>query len=123
MLCLRKLNVEKSNRTSGHSLSTADVRLNMFDKRYDITVTLQQLAVILVFNDEKTLTWKEVKGLTKFGDAELARLIKVSKIFALKFEDDIWFCRQRKRLAERCLLFVHEFFCPVNYSLTWIVDC
>ncbi|KAI8923153.1 Cullin [Entophlyctis helioformis] len=59
-----------------HHLSKGDVRYNGNDKRYELSMTLYQMAVLLLFNDTATLTLQDIEAHTKIGKVELSRILK-----------------------------------------------
>ena len=59
---------------------TADVRLNLADKRYELNVSLHQLGVLLLFNGGTTLSLKEIQDDTKLSDVEIGRVCKVGRV-------------------------------------------
>ncbi|KAG0230091.1 Cullin-2 [Mortierella sp. GBA43] len=54
----------------------ADVRVNYLDKRYELSVSLYQFAVLVVFNAGDSYTAAEIGNQTKLVEAELIRVIK-----------------------------------------------
>ncbi|KAI8821123.1 Cullin [Fimicolochytrium jonesii] len=59
-----------------HHLARADVKLNNFDKRYELALTLYQTGVLLLFNNVTKLTVAEIKEQIKLGDADVGRIVK-----------------------------------------------
>ncbi|CAB4428705.1 unnamed protein product [Rhizophagus irregularis] len=57
-------------------LSKADVKLTYLDKRYEFSVSLHQLGVLLLYNDADMFTFKEIIEHTGLNDQELKRVIK-----------------------------------------------
>ncbi|CAG8496671.1 9525_t:CDS:10, partial [Paraglomus occultum] len=57
-------------------LSKADVKLTYLDRRYEFSVSLHQLGVLLLFNNVDVLTLKDIKEHTRLNDAEVRRIIK-----------------------------------------------
>ncbi|KAF8933640.1 Cullin [Dissophora ornata] len=70
------------NRHSGRKLSwfwhwcRADVRVNYLDKRYELSLSLYQFAVLAVFNSGDSYTVSEIRDQTKLVEAELIRVVK-----------------------------------------------
>ncbi|KAI1303393.1 Cullin-2 [Mortierella claussenii] len=70
------------NRHSGRKLSwfwhwcRADVRVNYLDKRYELSLSLYQFAVLAVFNAGDTFTVAEIREQTKLIEFELIRVVK-----------------------------------------------
>ena len=56
----------------------ADVKLTYLDRRYEFSVSLHQLGVLLLFNNVDVLALKDIKEHTRLNDAEVKRIIKVS---------------------------------------------
>ncbi|KAF9954603.1 Cullin-2 [Modicella reniformis] len=69
-------------RHSGRKLSwfwhwcRADVRVNYLDKRYELSVSLYQFAVLAVFNAGYSYALAEIGVQTKIVEAELIRVVK-----------------------------------------------
>ncbi|CAG8456136.1 9200_t:CDS:10 [Ambispora leptoticha] len=57
-------------------LSKADVKLGYLDKRYEFSVSLYQLGVLLLFNAVDMLTFKEISEHTRLNEQELKRVLK-----------------------------------------------
>jgi hypothetical protein len=55
----------------------ADVKLTYLDKRYEFSVSLHQLGVLLLYNGANMFTFKEIIEHTGLNDQELKRVIKV----------------------------------------------
>ncbi|KAF9087137.1 hypothetical protein BGX23_008323 [Mortierella sp. AD031] len=70
------------NRHSGRKLSwfwhwcRADVRVNYLDKRYELSLSLYQFAVLAVFNAGDSFTVAEIRDQTKLIEFELFRVVK-----------------------------------------------
>ncbi|KAG0280306.1 hypothetical protein BGZ95_010585 [Linnemannia exigua] len=70
------------NRHSGRKLSwfwhwcRADVRVNYLDKRYELSLSLYQFAVLAVFNAGDSFTMTEIRDQTKLIEFELIRVVK-----------------------------------------------
>ncbi|KAF9175577.1 Cullin-2 [Mortierella sp. AD011] len=70
------------NRHSGRKLSwfwhwcRADVRVNYLDKRYELSLSLYQFAVLAVFNAGNSYTVSEIRDQTKLVEFELIRVVK-----------------------------------------------
>ncbi|KAF9951080.1 Cullin-2 [Mortierella alpina] len=70
------------NRHSGRKLSwfwhwcRADVRVNYLDKRYELSLSLYQFAVLAVFNAGDTYSLLEIRDQTKLMEFELIRVAK-----------------------------------------------
>ncbi|KAG0209305.1 Cullin-2 [Mortierella sp. GBA30] len=70
------------NRHNGRKLSwfwhwcRADVRVNYLDKRYELSLSLYQFAVLAVFNAGDTYTLAEIREQTKLVEFELLRVAK-----------------------------------------------
>ncbi|KAF9918224.1 hypothetical protein FBU30_000313 [Linnemannia zychae] len=70
------------NRHSGRKLSwfwhwcRADVRVNYLDKRYELSLSLYQFAVLAVFNAGDSFTVAEIQEQIKLVESELIRVIK-----------------------------------------------
>ncbi|KAF9433534.1 Cullin-2 [Entomortierella beljakovae] len=70
------------NRHSGRKLSwfwhwcRADVRVNYLDKRYELSLSLYQFAVLAVFNAGTSYTVSEIRDQTKLVEFELIRVVK-----------------------------------------------
>ena len=54
----------------------ADVRVTYLDKRYELSVSLYQFAVLAVFNAGDSYTVGEIGNQTKLVEAELIRVVK-----------------------------------------------
>ncbi|KAJ3328293.1 hypothetical protein HDU76_010208 [Blyttiomyces sp. JEL0837] len=54
----------------------ADVKVNGFDRKYELNISLHQLILLLLFNQTDTVTADMMLSHTKFTDAELKRTIK-----------------------------------------------
>ncbi|CAI2161539.1 18874_t:CDS:10 [Funneliformis geosporum] len=71
-----------SNQHSGRRLtwlwhlSKADVKLTYLDKRYEFSVSLYQLGVLLLYNGADMFTFKEIIEHTGLNDQELRRVMK-----------------------------------------------
>jgi cullin 2 len=69
-----------SNKYSGrrliwlHHLTRSDVRLHGFDKRYELTVSGIQLALLMYFNDRDRTSLRELAQYLELSLAEVARL-------------------------------------------------
>ncbi|RIB08915.1 Cullin [Gigaspora rosea] len=57
-------------------LSKADVKLNYLDKRYEFSVSLHQLGVLLLFNNVDTYSFRDIREHTGLNDLELKRVMK-----------------------------------------------
>ncbi|CAG8443676.1 9696_t:CDS:10 [Ambispora gerdemannii] len=57
-------------------LSKADAKLGYLDKRYEFSVSLYQLGVLLLFNTIDMLTFKEICEHTRLNEQELKRVLK-----------------------------------------------
>ncbi|RHZ52955.1 hypothetical protein Glove_454g2 [Diversispora epigaea] len=57
-------------------LSKAELKLNYLDKRYEFSVSLHQLGVLLLFNIVTVYTFKDIKDHTGLSEQELKRVIK-----------------------------------------------
>ncbi|KAF9187316.1 hypothetical protein BGZ51_001406 [Haplosporangium sp. Z 767] len=70
------------NRHSGRKLSwfwnwcRADVRVNYLDKRYELSLSLYQFAVLAVFNAGDAYTLAEIREQTKLVEFELIRVVR-----------------------------------------------
>ncbi|KAG0042940.1 Cullin-2 [Gryganskiella cystojenkinii] len=70
------------NRHSGRKLSwfwhwcRADVRVNYLDKRYELSLSLYQFAVLAVFNAGDSFSLSEIKDQTHLIEFELIRVVK-----------------------------------------------
>ncbi|KAG0288182.1 Cullin-2, partial [Dissophora globulifera] len=70
------------NRHSGRKLSwfwhwcRADVRVTYLDKRYELSLSLYQFAVLAVFNSGDSFSLSEIKEQTKLVEVELVRVVK-----------------------------------------------
>ncbi|KAG0028351.1 hypothetical protein BGZ81_004802 [Podila clonocystis] len=70
------------NRHSGRKLSwfwhwcRADVRVNFLDKRYELSLSLYQFAVLAVFNAGDSFTLHEIRSQIKLVEFELIRVVK-----------------------------------------------
>ncbi|KAJ3409583.1 Cullin-2 [Chytridiales sp. JEL 0842] len=56
--------------------SLADVKVNFADKKYELNVSMHQLAVLLAFNDTLSISNKSLAELTKSSEAEMGRVVK-----------------------------------------------
>ncbi|CAG8591155.1 13153_t:CDS:10, partial [Acaulospora colombiana] len=54
----------------------ADVKLNYLDKRYEFSVSLHQLGVLLLFNNADSYSFKDIRDHTGLNDQELKRVMK-----------------------------------------------
>ncbi|CAG8659349.1 7851_t:CDS:2, partial [Acaulospora morrowiae] len=54
-------------------LSKADVKLNYLDKRYEFSVSLHQLGVLLLFNNADAYSFKDIREHTGLSEQELKR--------------------------------------------------
>jgi hypothetical protein len=61
-----------------HHLSRVDVKLNGFDKRYEINMSTYQFSILLALNEFEQMSIKRLNELTCLPEQELIRLIKVS---------------------------------------------
>ncbi|KAG4105964.1 Cullin-domain-containing protein [Neocallimastix lanati (nom. inval.)] len=59
-----------------YQLSKADVRLHMEDKRYELNMTLYQLAILLLFNNEDSFTINDIVNQTQLPLSEVSRFLK-----------------------------------------------
>ncbi|CAG8608507.1 6088_t:CDS:10, partial [Dentiscutata heterogama] len=57
-------------------LSKADVKLNYLDKRYEFSVSLHQLGVLLLFNNVDAYSFRDIREHTGLNDLELKRVMK-----------------------------------------------
>lgn len=57
-------------------LFRGEIRVNNFDKRYDISGTLTHAALLLQYNDRTSYLFSELKALLQLTDAELAQSVK-----------------------------------------------
>ncbi|KAJ1533084.1 Cullin-2, partial [Nowakowskiella sp. JEL0078] len=71
-----------------HHLAKADIRLNGYDKRYEINMSVFQLAVLLQFNNTTTLTITELSTYTKLAVLEVRRIVKSFVDIALLLSDN-----------------------------------
>jgi hypothetical protein len=51
--------------------------VNYLDKKYELNVSMHQLAVLLAFNDSDTFTVQSLQNLTNSNEGELLRVLKV----------------------------------------------
>ena len=58
-------------------LARNDVRLNGFDKRYELQVSLFQLGVLLVFNGGDSFPLRDILEATKLNQIEFVKNVKV----------------------------------------------
>lgn len=56
-----------------YNMGTADVKANGFSKPYELTVSTYQMAILLLFNSDKTLTIKDIETKTKIPPIDLKR--------------------------------------------------
>jgi len=56
--------------------TTADVRVNFLDKRYELSVSLYQFAVLAVFNAGDSFSLAEIREQTRLVEFELVRVVK-----------------------------------------------
>lgn len=71
--------VNPPHQLSFHSTSQsflADVRVNFLDKRYELSLSLYQFAVLAVFNAGDSFTLHEIRNQTKLVEFELIRVVK-----------------------------------------------
>ena len=73
----------------------ADVKLTYLDRRYEFSVSLHQLGVLLLFNNVDVLTLKDIKEHTRLSDAEVSKLLVYTYGIILKL------------LGSQCILFSH----------------
>jgi len=59
-----------------YQLSKADVRLHMDDKRYELNMTLYQLAILLLFNNGDSFTINDIVNHTQLPLSEVSRFLK-----------------------------------------------
>jgi cullin 1 len=59
----------------------ADVKSSYLDKRYEFAVSLYQLGVLLLYNNEEIYNFKEICENTGLNEQELKRVMKVCIIF------------------------------------------
>ncbi|CAJ0877585.1 10777_t:CDS:10 [Entrophospora sp. SA101] len=57
-------------------LSKADVKLSYLDKRYEFSVSLHQLGVLLLYNNNDVYTFKEISENIGLNEQELKRIMK-----------------------------------------------
>lgn len=57
--------------------SIAEVKLNYLDKRYEFSVSLHQLGVLLLFNIATVYTFKDIRDHIGLSEQELKRVMKV----------------------------------------------
>ena len=60
-----------------HHLAKAEVRLWGYDKRYELTVSVHQLVILMLFNDHAQLTMESIESGTKLSQLEIQRSIAV----------------------------------------------
>ncbi|KAL1921300.1 uncharacterized protein VTP21DRAFT_11016 [Calcarisporiella thermophila] len=56
-------------------LSKAEIKTNYLDKRYELSVPLYQMGVLLLFNQADSLTVQNIKEVTRLGEVELTRAL------------------------------------------------
>ncbi|ORX96529.1 Cullin 1a [Basidiobolus meristosporus CBS 931.73] len=56
-------------------LSKAEMRFHL-DRRYELSLSLHQMGIMLLFNNTDRLSYKEIQESTKLNDAELRRSLK-----------------------------------------------
>uniref|UniRef100_A0A4W4EJI8 Cullin family profile domain-containing protein n=1 Tax=Electrophorus electricus TaxID=8005 RepID=A0A4W4EJI8_ELEEL len=59
-----------------HYLCTGEVKMNYLSKPYVAMVTTYQMAVLLVFNNSETVSYKELQDSTQMNEKELQKTIK-----------------------------------------------
>lgn len=59
-----------------YHFSRGDVRLTYLPKRYELQLTVYQVAVLLLFNSEDSLSFAQIRQQTQLGEHELLRLLK-----------------------------------------------
>ncbi|TSK16048.1 Cullin-2 [Bagarius yarrelli] len=59
-----------------HYLCTGEVKMNYLSKPYVAMVTTYQMAVLLVFNNSETVSYKELQESTQMNEKELQKTIK-----------------------------------------------
>lgn len=72
--------------------SLADVKLNGFDKRYELNLSLYQLGVLLTLNDQKAaqITVGDVVKATHLSLGDVKRSVKVPFVFHLKNQTQLF---------------------------------
>nr|CAG8438868.1 5547_t:CDS:10 [Entrophospora candida] len=65
-------------------LSKADVKLSYLDKRYEFSVSLHQLGVLLLYNNNDVYTFKEISENIGLNEQELKRIMKAAIVRVMK---------------------------------------
>lgn len=59
-----------------HSLCTAELKLNYLKKSYIVTMGSFQMAILLMFNDSETVSYKEISRHTQLSEKEMPKQIQ-----------------------------------------------
>ncbi|KAI8811084.1 Cullin [Cladochytrium replicatum] len=71
------MNVHSGRKVSWlYHLCKADLRVNYLDKKYELNVSLYQLAVLLAFNTSSSLQLRDIKEQTQLSEGEMIRIVK-----------------------------------------------
>ncbi|CAJ0862743.1 9718_t:CDS:2, partial [Entrophospora sp. SA101] len=62
----------------------ADVKLSYLDKRYEFSVSLHQLGVLLLYNNNDVYTFKEISENIGLNEQELKRIMKAAIVRVMK---------------------------------------
>ncbi|CAJ0760930.1 4341_t:CDS:2, partial [Entrophospora sp. SA101] len=61
-----------------------DVKLSYLDKRYEFSVSLHQLGVLLLYNNNDVYTFKEISENIGLNEQELKRIMKAAIVRVMK---------------------------------------
>ncbi|KAI9096173.1 Cullin [Phlyctochytrium arcticum] len=71
-----------------HHLAKVEVKINFMDKRYELTLAMHQLAVLLLFNGSAPLNKNDICQQTKLSTTEVDRVLKTFLDLSLLTEAD-----------------------------------
>ncbi|TPX61729.1 hypothetical protein PhCBS80983_g00954 [Powellomyces hirtus] len=73
-----------------HHLAKADVKIHNMDKRYELSLSLYQMGVLLLFNaaDDLSLSFADIQNASKLSQADLTRILKIFVDIKLLKHDD-----------------------------------
>jgi len=68
-----------------YHLSRGDLKMTYLPKRYELQLTVYQVAVLLLFNEALSLSFADIFQQTQLNEAELLRVLKVLTIILFYF--------------------------------------
>lgn len=87
-----------------HSLSRGEVRLTYLDKRYELQISLKQLAVLLLFNNSTELDLVSMKNQVGINEAELESILSAIVEMGLLLKKETLYTINREFTSKRIKL-------------------